>query len=209
MRIYLIRHGESNAEELNKVQGVHNPLSEKGKEQIQRIANFLFDKNIYAVFSSDLKRAVSSAEIIIQKLNLDMIISNDLKEKELNPKLNEEMKLNDSVYQQYLKENLKNFTNFDWLFLGEGETTKDVFNRADKFKYQLLKDYSDKNVAVVTHGHFIRCFISICLFNEAFESPEFQVFFKSITFDNGSMSILDFYTAYNSWKLRSLNCTLE
>src|SRR5258708_4717920 len=72
--IYLIRHGE-----------VHNPegiiygrlpnfgLSEKGKMEVEKTAEFLKNKEIDDIYASPLDRAKQSAEIIQNKLKLSTI----------------------------------------------------------------------------------------------------------------------------------------
>ncbi len=62
MRIYLIRHGEAVSEEIDP----RNPLSENGKQDIERIGKFLAALKIQPVyfFHSEKLRAIQTAEII-------------------------------------------------------------------------------------------------------------------------------------------------
>ena len=57
-RIYFIRHGESQAKLEQRFAGSDDaPLTEKGREQAQRTAEFLKDVSFAAVYASNLSRA--------------------------------------------------------------------------------------------------------------------------------------------------------
>jgi len=81
-RVFLIRHGETLWNQEQRCQGFTDvELSEKGLEQAQKLARYLA-KNIYlsAVFSSDLRRAKQTAEIIAQKQLLTVQVDPRLRE---------------------------------------------------------------------------------------------------------------------------------
>ena len=62
-RLYLIRHGQSAGNAEGRFGG-HGPtpLSELGKEQAEKTAKVLAKEGISAIYSSDLLRAVQTAE---------------------------------------------------------------------------------------------------------------------------------------------------
>ncbi len=61
MKIYLIRHAE---------EGEDQGLSKKGQEQALELALWLKEKSIRALYSSDRKRALETAEIVAPNLKL-------------------------------------------------------------------------------------------------------------------------------------------
>ncbi len=71
-KVIFIRHGESVAN-LENIYGSQTmtPLTDKGKEQARNAALLLRDKNIKKVISSDLKRAVQTAEEVKHMLRLN------------------------------------------------------------------------------------------------------------------------------------------
>lgn len=82
--IYLFRHGETEYNLENKFLGQTDlDLCKQGIERFENIAEKLRAKKIEAVFSSCLKRAVQSAEIISKKLNIPHYIRPDLGERNL------------------------------------------------------------------------------------------------------------------------------
>ena len=62
MNIYLIRHGRQNSKRCN----VDVELSPEGREQAEITGRRLQDYGIEAVYSSNLKRAVETADLINQ-----------------------------------------------------------------------------------------------------------------------------------------------
>jgi len=72
MYIYLIRHGETIWNMTGRTQGTRNiPLSDRGIQQADALADRLSgEKNLSALFCSDLKRACQTAAVLGNKLGL-------------------------------------------------------------------------------------------------------------------------------------------
>ena len=85
MTIYIVRHGQTE-ENLQRILQGHMPgtLTEKGKEQVRKAAELLSKEGIKftRLISSDLKRAMDSAQIISDKLNLPIIPMEILRERD-------------------------------------------------------------------------------------------------------------------------------
>jgi len=68
MKIFLVRHGETNENKYGIMQGhLDSTLNEWGMLQAERIAEKLKEENICAIYCSDLQRAYHTAEIIRKK----------------------------------------------------------------------------------------------------------------------------------------------
>ena len=71
--VYLVRHGETSWNAEHRFQGhLDVELSRKGVAQAEALANWIADQPVHfaAVFSSDLKRAVQTAQIIGRRVGL-------------------------------------------------------------------------------------------------------------------------------------------
>jgi len=67
MRVFIVRHGETNWNLEGRIQGISDvPLNATGLEQAQKIANRLRLQHFDAIFTSPLKRAKQTAELIAQ-----------------------------------------------------------------------------------------------------------------------------------------------
>lgn len=86
--LYLVRHGETEGSEVKRYKGsIDVPLSEKGIEQIKKVAGFIKKVGannrlpLQSVYSSPLSRALKSAEIISEPFGLTPIVMADLRER--------------------------------------------------------------------------------------------------------------------------------
>lgn len=144
MKIYLVRHGQSTANQ-EKVMAGHNDvlLTEKGKEQANIIADKLKDIPIDVIYSSPLNRALETANIINSKRKkiLPIKVTNELIEVDYG--IYEGVSKSNFDYKKfwnYLDENnLNNFFSFAWPII--------------RFIYGevLTKNYG-KDILLVTHG---------------------------------------------------------
>ena len=78
---YIARHGQTNWNILGKTQGHGNSdLTEKGKEQAKQLANALKDYPIDMIFTSDLGRAIETAQIIGNEIDVKVQKTKALRE---------------------------------------------------------------------------------------------------------------------------------
>lgn len=163
MNLYLIRHGRQNSDLCN----VNVPLCDAGKKQAELVAKRLKNYQIGMIFSSDLIRAQETAAIINQTLRVPHRIDERLREISFGQL---EGLSNSEILQQYgdfIRE--KNKRDRDIAYPG-GECGKDVFKRGKKAldewttKARELESY--QNIAVVTHGGWIRAMLAGILSND-------------------------------------------
>jgi broad specificity phosphatase PhoE len=80
--LILIRHGETTWNVEGRVQGHRNaPLSERGRQQAQHLAQHLAKAKIQAVYSSDSSRALETANLIAAVHRLQVFPSEELRER--------------------------------------------------------------------------------------------------------------------------------
>ena len=148
--IYLVRHGQTNWNILGKTQGHGNSdLTEKGIDQAKDLAEAMVKYPIDYIYSSDLGRAVQTAEIIADKFDKEVIATPSLREmgfgeweglliKEIQEKYGD-------VYKTWRNEP----------HLAEipgGETLHIIKERTDKFLQELNEKYDGKHIVLVTHS---------------------------------------------------------
>jgi len=78
--IYFIRHGETKRNRQYFHQGPDEPLTERGREQVATLIEFLRDKKIDTLISSDMKRAVETAELVGTALGLSSRVERSVRE---------------------------------------------------------------------------------------------------------------------------------
>lgn len=147
IELIIIRHGETTENAGNICQGQqHGCLSELGIQQARNLASSLKDELIDVVFSSDLRRAMDTANEIL-KFHPTLNLQTDplLRERSLP-----------------LWEGKPFPENWKWEYLPQGsETNEDMMDRASKFIEKLLANHDGRCVVAVTHGGLIRAFRTV------------------------------------------------
>ena len=151
--IYFVRHGEyKNPDNIVPWRLPHFPLSDKGKEDINKDAEYFRNKNIEIIYSSPVLRAKQSAKILAKKLNKKIIISSLISEVR-TPLQNKHL-----GYEEFNKKKTYPFLD-DFHIKNKGESIDKIFLRVDKLVKKVLKKHKDKNIIFVSHGDPIMIYI--------------------------------------------------
>ena len=148
--LHLIRHGETAWNAERRFQGQSDvPLSDRGREQADELAELLAGRRIGAVYSSDLSRALETARPLAERLGLEVVVDTRLRERHFGWA---EGRTDDEVEGRYPS---AWWANPDGRIPG-GESRRDVWSRVAGFLDELLADPPADEVAIVTHGGAIR-----------------------------------------------------
>lgn len=156
---YLIRHGETEWNVAGRLQGhSDSPLTEQGLAQVRARAKSLRHIRFAAFYSSDLLRALRTAEIIALHHGLSVVSREELRERHFGQY--EGYKIDD--YKQQLQEQLAKrrqlvddqLNHFE-LFTGY-ETDEKLATRFTTILQQLTTSHLGQTVGVVTHGEVLR-----------------------------------------------------
>lgn len=166
MKLYVIRHGFTNCNKNGLYNGLHDEdINDDGILQATKSIPDIEKLDINLIFCSPLKRTKHTCQIINTK-GIPVIYDNRLVERTLG-----ELDLtstNSNIFD-------KVFSNYYSTTYVQGmETYKELFNRVQNFLDDLSKNYTDKNVLIVTHGGVARA-IHFC-FNEIPTDGDISVF---------------------------------
>lgn len=138
--ILFVRHGETNLNKQNIMQGrLDEPLNQTGIKQAQQTALALKNESIDIIYSSPLKRAKQTAQIINQEHNVQIVIDERINE----------IDLGDLTGTPLIKQNLDNLANADFAKKHNAEDFETMFNRCKQF-YDYVNSLS-KNILIVAH----------------------------------------------------------
>ena len=185
VRIYLVRHAHSLAQERGEFDTKESGLSAIGKNQAQSFSKFIENlPNFKEIdfYSSNYKRAKETASLALEGLGL--------KYKELEiiheldyPKVLQRKKRADAEVQKIYEEYKK-----AWLSgkkFQDAETFTEFKSRVGGFLSFVL---SLKNDSVLfTHGLFIKMFITRVLFGKDFSASDFLKIYENVIVDNVSV----------------------
>jgi broad specificity phosphatase PhoE len=149
-KLILIRHGETDWNVQGRWQGQADvPLNVHGRQQAMQIAKTLVSENISAIYSSDLGRAIETAEALARLKGLSVHIDRRLREihqGDWQGLLITEIK---ARYARLFDERMKN--PFEIAPPG-GETVSQLKERILLAINEIIQKYPQETVAVVSHG---------------------------------------------------------
>ncbi|MEI6462240.1 MAG: histidine phosphatase family protein [bacterium] len=210
MKITFVRHGKTEAHELNRRQTSEASLGEVGKDQAKKVAkhlkNKLSDKDYAHIVSSPYKRARETAEFISSEVGLEIIENELIHEILPHPDLDGQA-FDSEIAQRFLREVEKFGYDINWKFENGGESIRDVINRAKKFKHHLMKNYKGKNLIVVSHGTFLRIFITYILLGDKYEAQTFKKVMESFKLENTSLTEMEYNEEKGLWYVYCINST--
>ena len=198
-RVYFVRHGESEGNAGNIRGHASHPLTEKGHQQSQLIAERCSKLPIEYIISSTMVRARETGDTIAEKLGItpeysDLFIEAQAPS-EFRGKPREDPEL--LLAQQQINEN---FGVPGWHFSDE-ENFEDLKERAHKALERIVEVGKD-HILVLTHGWFMRMVIAYALFGDELTSHEASKFVRAAHMENTGLSILGYdETKENPWWL--------
>jgi probable phosphoglycerate mutase len=134
-----------------------SPLTDNGLRSAKRLAKRLQDIRLDRVFSSDQKRALTTAEIIAKDRNIPIEVLSSLRE--LNFGSWEGMTISE-IETLYPLEYSTYKTDPDRYTSVGGENIEQLFDRVSK-ALETIGSCGEENVLVVTHGVTIRALMTI------------------------------------------------
>lgn len=189
-RFYIVRHGQSEGNATRRFLG-HTDLglTELGHKQGRKTAEYLKDKGVDAIYSSDLVRAYDTAKYLG-----DLIGVEPMKTKELREIFAGEWE------GRELSDILSNYDNYQ-IWLGDfgnvrcdgGESTLELLQRIEKELIRIASVNDGKTVMIATHAAAIR--VMCCLWKGIELSQAKNIKWVSnasvtdVTYDNGKWTI--------------------
>ncbi|HEX9061454.1 MAG TPA: alpha-ribazole phosphatase [Clostridia bacterium] len=168
MKLFFIRHGQTDWNVKGRMQGsFDSELNNTGINQAEELAKKLLESNykFSKIYSSTLKRAVKTAQILCKALNLEHIQLKGLEEINLGQW---EGLTWEEVKEKFPEEYAKWYENRRYTRSPGGESYQDMLDRVLEAINKIING-NDRNVAIVTHGGVImclQCYITNTPYNE-------------------------------------------
>ena len=183
-RAYLMRHGEvANGGEKRYNGHIDVDITEKGVEQMHRLAGLLASKPVSAVYSSDLIRSVKGARIISERLNLEPRLHRTLRERSVGAwegMTAEEIQARYPDQYTAWRSDLLNYRP------PGGECLQDVRDRILPEYQRIVAAHRGEEIAMLLHGGVNRVILA-----EALGVPPLNLFRIDQAF--GALNILDHF----------------
>ena len=183
-RLLLVRHGITEFNSTRRFAGYSNvEMSADGYQQVEKLRDRLANEKIDAVYSSDLKRALVTAEILSSRHKMDIVACPELRE--INYGAVEGLTF-DEIGQRY-PEVAELITNFNLrLEFPDGEGLHGFIERVVGFLDRLKSHEQSETILIVSHSGPLRTLVCHLL-------GIAQDHWWQIRIDNASLSIVDTY----------------
>ncbi len=180
---YIVRHGQTNWNILGKTQGHGNSdLTESGESQARELADSMINYPIDRIYSSDLGRAVQTAQIIGEKINIEVKKTKNLREMGFGVweglLIDEIKKCHPKTYDIWRNE--PHLVNIE-----QGENLHIIKERIDKFIKEINEKYDNKHILLVSHSVTVRVML-LSFLNSGMEN------IYRIKQDNTALNIVEY-----------------
>ena len=159
-RLYLVRHGQSAGNAEGRFGG-HGPtpLSDLGRRQAEITAKVLAKEGVSAVYSSDLLRAVQTAEPLSELIKAPINATPAFRERHVG--VLEGLTFDES--KQEFPKDYNALVNRDiHHVITDGESYKNLLRRSTGLLWEILRNHQGEKVAVYSHTGAI-CFLTLHL----------------------------------------------
>lgn len=161
MNLYLMRHGSTVWNEIGRCQGHHqNMLSSTGKKQVVKASEQFKNEKFDLIYSSPLRRAVQTANIMNRYHNVEIIKDNRL------------IEIDRGIFTGRLKKTFTEKEKGQYKTKDESchmESFQTLLARVKNFVQNVILPNKDKTLLIVTHGD-IATFIEYIFKNVDIES---------------------------------------
>ncbi len=191
VKIILIRHGETDFNKQDKEWGQGNeiPLNDWGVQQSEKLAKKIQEIKFEKIFSSDLKRAIQTAEIVRKTIGIPII--KDKRLREYNP--GEEDPSSEKWIEEYKRLLNSGISKYDIRPFG-GENIWDLIKRTKSFLSDLEREKG--TILIISHSGVNSALINLSQGREKND-------FLSIKQDNACINILEF--SEGKWEIKTVN----
>jgi alpha-ribazole phosphatase len=189
LRLFLVRHGQTEWNQGQRYQGHTDvPLDEIGRAQARLAGERLAREKLKVVYSSDLKRANETAQIIAQAAGCELKSTLLLRETSFGGwegKTRREIESESpALFDSFLSNPIDNRP-------PGGETLIEVQSRILQVLAQIREEVREGSAAIVGHGGSLRWIVI-----DALGAPIDT--FRRLHYDNGSISLIE-YTQGSVW----------
>lgn len=191
LKVYLVRHGETDTNKQDKKWGQHPdiPLNDLGIEQAKRLSDKLKSIKFNKIFSSDLRRAAQTTEILMKKIKAPLILDKRLREYDSG-----EVDQSSDKWRKRYYELLESGMPKEEIRPYGGENIWDLIRRVKLLIGDLEKEKG--TILMVSHSGFNEAFVNLSQLREKGN-------FVKIKQDNACINILEYKDG--KWIIKVIN----
>lgn len=203
MDLYLIRHGKTVFNQEDRHQYSTTPLAEEGIAAAHKLATRLSGVHFDALYSSPMKRAQQTAEILGKTWGQEVATLDDLREQK-HPSILEGRNKQEPEVVQVRAERRLHLSEPSWHHSDE-ENYWDVRDRVLRLRKFLLESHpTGGTILGVSHGICIKMFIATIIFGKEVTPEQFLLVYEHTITSNTGITHCQ-YTDEHGWQLITMN----
>lgn len=149
--ITLIRHGQTDWNKEGRFQGHTDiPLNDLGIQQALELGQKFKDHSFSAAYSSDLSRALNTAQLVLATHALEIVTNSNLREKYMGSLEGVSFDEMDFFFKAERYDSQENIVSCKWQ--SDVESYAEVYNRVMNTILQVANSHMGTSVLVATHG---------------------------------------------------------
>lgn len=182
IKLILVRHGTTICNEGGALSGLTDSiLSEKGKLQASKLADYLKDKNIDKIYATPFSRTKETVDRLSRVKNIQIEERCQLNEINFGDFEGLPFKSIEEKYPEEVKKMINEGFKYKY---PNGESLEDTFMRVKTELKKIMSDNENSTVLICSHGGTIRNIISYLLCDDYKYHWNFRV-------DNGSITEIE------------------
>jgi probable phosphoglycerate mutase len=187
--VYFVRHGQSEDNASPVFQSPDSPLSTKGREQAQKIAERVAKVPFDVLISSSFRRAEETAKFIAKATGKSVEYSNLFVERTKPASVNGKPHTDEAASALWKKWNESLYV--PGMRAEDGENFDDITLRANK-ALEYLHARPEQSIVVVTHGYFLRTMLARVLVGGSLTGEIFKKFQRGAMMENTGLTLLEY-----------------
>ena len=182
VKLILVRHALTVDNQKSRLSGhIDSSISEEGKEQIDKITNYLKDFDIDKIYTTTSSRTKDTVKKLSELKSIEIIEKESLKEISFG---DFEGLTFDEIKDKYPKEFQDMIEKGYEYKYPNGESLIDSYNRVCIELDNIISNHDDRTILICSHGGTIRNIITYLISNSYKYHWNFKI-------DNGSVTILE------------------
>ncbi len=199
-KIYLVRHGQTNANVTKTFQGPNEPLSVVGEKQAYRLAERVQNLDFQKIIASDYVRTCQTAEPIRQLINVPFETSMLVREGK-TPTSWLGIAETDERGIQFDTDMIEKADDVTWR-VEDAENIHDIHTRI-KLALEMFKNDTAESILVVTHGEFLKQLLGYVLLDGQGTYKQVASFKRTLKTTNTGISVIVYQN--DRWRVLTWN----
>lgn len=200
-KIYIVRHGQTDTNELDIVSGENGVLSEKGKQQAYKLAERFLHVNFEHLLASDYERAVETASFIAEAKGKTLVTEPLVRELGRPTEFLGKSRTSPE-YLAFLNTFDENINDPNWHFSDE-ENFFDIFKRVEELFVKL--EALEGDVVIVSHARIIALMTLFVLMGKKLIPDVWKMGMKNVIVSNTGITTFVYNEKNKHWQLEMFN----